>query len=61
VLTLQGNADLQQQLEAAQQQNEQLQQQLLEQQQQSSDQLQTVDEVTLPFGHAMLSWTLSAP
>ena len=46
---LQGNEEVQQQLQAAQQQAEQLQQQLQEQQQQAAERLQAAEEVlTLP-------------
>ena len=46
---LQGNEDLQQQLEAALQQSDQLQQQLTQQQQQASEQLQNAEEVFCCF------------
>lgn len=46
---VQGNEDLQQQLEAALQQSEELQQQLTQQQQQASEQLQNVEQVFCCF------------
>ena len=54
---LQGNEDLQQQLEAALQQSEQLQQQLTQQQQQASEQLQNIEEVFCCF--LALLWVVS--
>ena len=45
---MQGNEQLQQQVEAALQQSQQLQQQLTEQEQQAADRLQTAEQVCDP-------------